>query len=467
MKVKLALDDIEGFKPPQLPLIIAKTSFNDRAKAITSSVLGIIPKAGSPLKFLLGIFWPSSDDDLWEKIEKNVSELIDIKLTQYSADIVTGGLESAKQLILEVVDLETEEFKIDLFDANYPGIHKEFVDLKNKYFTKTYGEHLLQIIVVAAHMELSFYRLALDSLEENHKFYDKLKKDLEESVQDYHDIISNNFRKWRVWRKNSIKITPRTSKVLSTSARARLKKKYHFKVQDTVIDGKFTELTSFNEERGKKAAKLLKECYYNEAVAEMVIAIQSSALFIRYCLGKENAIPVTPIDLDHRFMGPYFFYKHLESDINVGEKEKPGRIVSHTVGSLIYKKGNLISLLSKHCGPSGEIWERGEIPEPDVLYPFTTSIKETVVDIKDPINKILLEHNKGSIVGISLFAKSEPIEIEKTMSGSIVCPIEMGPGYEITDIQTNDFGVLTGKNIRAIKFRFDYSDTLYADHNTD
>lgn len=72
--------------------------WNDDAKTIVSTALGLIPEGGEILSGLVDIFWPSSGGDVWDQVKGQVDELITKELGNYDYNLVKGNLQGLKNV---------------------------------------------------------------------------------------------------------------------------------------------------------------------------------------------------------------------------------------------------------------------------------------------------------------------------------------------------------------------------------
>ncbi|WP_422005708.1 hypothetical protein [Roseivirga pacifica] len=454
MDIFLDLDKLDNYTPPPQPAIINGSSFNDRAKSFTTGLLGAIPKAGSGLKFLVGLFWPSSKDDLWKKIEANVERAIDAKLTTYNIDKAFGLLEMIQEDITKTFDNRKEKISPVNLNRYSVTIESNFSSLRKQYFSKTYGEHLLNLMIVAAHLELSYLRVVIDLFDDDKEVVDKYTEIIRKTHEEYISLFSVNFKKWRSFRNSQF--TASIKEHQYRTPRDGWKKYYEGSVNDKLPDTSKNSLmlmiagayTSNNKKYVESAQKRYRECLYNQSVGYLLEGISSAAILNRYIPRQENAAPVFPTDFQHRYLGPYFpsaITEWLKDEVGPVTNDKPGRIprielYANKQLKLFYQDKvsdwqKDINLTNKEI--SGTRSKTFRIPDGDPI---------SLAKIRISVREYYTEH-------FELLKKSEAAPINKSYINAT-----LGDAYEISSVMVEEHGLQTTmKYFHTIKFRFDYS----------
>jgi hypothetical protein len=456
MDISLDLEKLDNYTPPPLPKVINGTTFNDRAKSVTASLVGAIPKAGSTLKFMVGLFWPSSEDDLWEKIQDNVERAIDAKLTTYNIDKAFGLLEMIQEDISKTFDSKQEKVSVTHLKRYSVTIESNFSALRKQYFSKNYGEHLLNLMIVAAHLELAYLRLVIDLFDEDKSVVNKYTEIIEKTHKEYISLFSTNFKKWRSFRKSQIDIqmkreTPHAQYRLCTTTVT--DKLDEANSNSPVLARKASFESNHNDSYAISAASRYQECLYNQSVGKLIEEISSAAFLNRYLPGEEEAPPVFPKDFQHRYLGPYLptnikSNSYLRGEVGPKKNEKPGRIIKiEFINDLWFK--------TFHKKGSKE-WEKEHALFQGFSAPPLKGREANITKVKSPINHAKL-----------LFSKKEyeydlkEIKLLHTPEEGSTDPkyinATLGHNYEITAIMTSQTKVGYKKSFHSIKFRFDYS----------
>ncbi|HEX5153408.1 MAG TPA: insecticidal delta-endotoxin Cry8Ea1 family protein [Parafilimonas sp.] len=103
---KYAIEKKEKFKNnlKHLKTKIMATDWNDDAKSAVTTGLGMIPEVGSILSCLVGIFWPSSKEDVWGEIKTQVEALVNQAISDNNYQLVSDSLEGLNNDLTDYVN---------------------------------------------------------------------------------------------------------------------------------------------------------------------------------------------------------------------------------------------------------------------------------------------------------------------------------------------------------------------------
>ena len=76
--------------------LVFDIDWNNAAETVIQIGLGEVPVAGGILSGLVGIFWPSSEEDVWGSIKDRVSTMIDTKMASYAYTEIDAKLAGLK-----------------------------------------------------------------------------------------------------------------------------------------------------------------------------------------------------------------------------------------------------------------------------------------------------------------------------------------------------------------------------------
>ncbi len=79
--------------------LVFDIDWNNAAETVIQTGLDEVPVAGGILSGLVGIFWPSSEEDVWGSIKDRVSTMIDTKMASYAYTEIDAKLAGLKNLM--------------------------------------------------------------------------------------------------------------------------------------------------------------------------------------------------------------------------------------------------------------------------------------------------------------------------------------------------------------------------------
>jgi delta endotoxin, N-terminal domain len=131
---------------------------NNAAKTAVATALGEIPEAGALLEALVEIFWPESENDVWDQIEQRVEELVQRDLS----DSVFRQTQSDLTGLMNVLNDYTENAKAghtaEVTSEYWHSAQTQFHASIPRFQTSGYEVLLLPLWAPAANMHLSLLR---------------------------------------------------------------------------------------------------------------------------------------------------------------------------------------------------------------------------------------------------------------------------------------------------------------------
>jgi delta endotoxin, N-terminal domain len=131
---------------------------NDAAKTVVATALGEIPEVGALLEALVEIFWPESENDVWDQIEQKVEALVQRDLS----DSVYRETQSDLTGLMNVLNDYTENAKpghsAEVTSEYWHSAQTQFHASIPRFQTSGYEVLLLPLWAPAANMHLGLLR---------------------------------------------------------------------------------------------------------------------------------------------------------------------------------------------------------------------------------------------------------------------------------------------------------------------
>lgn len=278
-------------------------NWNNTIRDVSINVTAKIPEVGGAISFVVAMFWPEKEVNIWDSIKEQVKYLVDAsilkkELEERDADL--RGLKDTMQRYSNAKNYERAGFMATMIGKTD--------DLYHKLTISSNQIHLIPFTVVASQLQLIILRERLEHgleiFKEDNR--DVWETELKTAHLNYFNFFKEVYPKWKVWRNDKIEIKCYTEKhpmvlppYFSWSSYGDVRDKVteeHFHFTQPLKNAP----NFFSRECNAHAERML-----NEAIALMVSTLSTTFMLHRYLPGREQEKANIYCDLDTLNQGPF------------------------------------------------------------------------------------------------------------------------------------------------------------------
>lgn len=283
---------------------IPADDWNNRLKEYISGLAGLVPEIGGMLKFLIGIFWPTSKDDIWTLLQNQIIDLVyqivDAEILKNELAERKGELDGLRDDVKLYVNALTHE-KGSLLSAMLVKCNTIFNELNESLN----DVHFLPIAVTLACQHLSLLK---ERVQFGKDMYDEdntpqWKADLVKFLKNYQDYFLHKKVKWDQWRNEEIEekfYTKRPGPISPPDS--------YCDITDHVTGTKWQYLgrSQSNPRILKPGADMLKQRVFSSSNAELLKMVYVPVFVLgRFIPGHEHDKPVADKSIGIIQLGPF------------------------------------------------------------------------------------------------------------------------------------------------------------------
>ncbi|SEE67477.1 delta endotoxin, N-terminal domain [Tenacibaculum sp. MAR_2010_89] len=272
-------------------------NWNDRLKKVAQYAVKKIPEVGGFISYLVGQFWPSDNEDIFELMIAEVEGAIDKKILKYEMEQTSNNLASIRDLMNDYVHTENNKEK----GISLKVILGQCTQLMNNIIGSSNSKFLIPYASICANMHMTALREQLIYGEELYEIDGKKEweREIKKYYDDYHCYFEKNYPELKKWRFGQIKIdygskhngiypiSYGSAKDLVTEKEIYYDKNW---AQGNLYEG---------------VMEAIRERWENEALSSIAKCLISTYTLHRYVSGNPDE-PANVYDgLDVLYLGPY------------------------------------------------------------------------------------------------------------------------------------------------------------------
>jgi len=260
--------------------------WNNRIKAVVVGLAGKIPHVGGIVATLLGAFWPTHSTSIWDLIEEQVEELVNIKILERELEERQNDLNAIHrdmESYVKAQNVKEKMIKLEILVSSNLALQEHLLNSSNRL-------HFIPLVVASSTMHLT---VLLERYTHGAEFFgeqdDHWEYELIDNFERYVSYFNTVFPDWCRWRKDQIHV-----EMGSVSCGLLLWCAYG-EVTDSLTGekvGRFEHQVNQMPEYWYWATTHNKERMFNSAKADMLVnCISSSFYLVNFLPGEHDAEP--------------------------------------------------------------------------------------------------------------------------------------------------------------------------------
>jgi hypothetical protein len=283
--------------------------FTEIAKLIGNTV------ASKSMKSLFDKYWPSNQEDILEVMKKETKNIVDKSILEKELENFKSDIDGLKKTFKSYDEAANNSEKSEFLTSMITYMNNIQSKINNSSNSK-------QLIPLAAIFSVLHMQILRERYDEGHKYHNvndpMWYQDIENNYKAYKEFFIKNYKDWKTWRYDQIKITKYTTSLGSPNLD---------RVEDTVTGEKciFQNTASTKVGGDHATSDILEETkkrMENQANAEMAQII-SGTFHLKSYLNDFYDTEVFIPELENITMGPYTPQTVGKDQNGYGLKSKP------------------------------------------------------------------------------------------------------------------------------------------------